>query len=137
MRSRTASPSAACAWVLPGLPAWPCCMSEIYTEMASDVSWCLVLSPFGQNFALYRQLRGKNLTRLDLSNSAKIILHEPGSCRARHARSSSKKENLSRVRSQGDNQLGDNSAAAIASLIHGLPQLKSIFLAGNILGAVP
>ncbi|CAE7710473.1 Nlrc5 [Symbiodinium pilosum] len=46
------------------------------------------------------QLRGKSLTRLDLS----------------------------------DNQLGDNSAAAIASLIHGLPQLKSILLAGNILG---
>lgn len=49
---------------------------------------------------LAMQLRGKSLTRLDLS----------------------------------DNQLGDNSAAAIASLIHGLPQLKSILLAGNILG---
>lgn len=33
-----------------------------------------------------------------------------------------------------NNQLGDNAAAAIASLIHSLPELKSLLLAGNILG---
>lgn len=36
--------------------------------------------------------------------------------------------------SAGENQLGDNAAAAIASLIHGLPKLRSLMLAGNILG---
>lgn len=46
------------------------------------------------------QLKGRNFTRLDLS----------------------------------ENQLGDNAAAAIASLIHGLPKLRSLMLAGNILG---
>lgn len=46
------------------------------------------------------QLKGRNVTRIDL----------------------------------GNNQLGDNAAAAIASLIHALPKLKSLLLAGNILG---
>ena len=36
----------------------------------------------------------------------------------------------------GNNQLGDNAAAAIASLIHALPKLKSLLLAGNILGSL-
>jgi len=36
----------------------------------------------------------------------------------------------------GNNQLGDNAAAAIASLIHSLPELKSLLLAGNILGGL-
>ena len=36
----------------------------------------------------------------------------------------------------GNNQLGDNAAAAIASLIHALPKLKSLLLAGNILGCL-
>ncbi|CAJ1388398.1 unnamed protein product [Effrenium voratum] len=49
---------------------------------------------------LAMQLKGKNLTTLDL----------------------------------GENQLGDNAAAALASLIHALPKLQSFTLAGNMIG---
>lgn len=34
----------------------------------------------------------------------------------------------------GENQLGDNAAAALASLIHALPKLQSFTLAGNMIG---
>lgn len=40
------------------------------------------------------------------------------------------------IENPGNNQLGDNAAAAIASLIHALPKLKSLLLAGNILGSL-
>ena len=60
-----------------------------------------------------RQLKGKQFTKLDLSNWTGF--------------------HVLQTEFQGDNQLGDNAAAAIANLLHVLP-LHSLVLSGNILG---
>ena len=77
-----------------------------------------------------RQLKGKKFTKLDLSNLEldKCVSIWWCFCAPEKARSMICSSLL-----EGENQLGDNAAAAIASLIHALP-LRSLILAGNVLG---
>ena len=92
------------------------CPKRVYSSILPQKQWV------GGAHALFRLNRATSL--IYIQSLAEGILTPHGRVR------------VGVIENPGNNQLGDNAAAAIASLIHALPKLKSLLLAGNILGSL-